>query len=123
MRGVFKFVRLGLVAVYALSTLVAVLLGAAHQSPERGVEHSASAALAHALCLGGEETNDASKRAGACCGACQLSDAVGLAAISTASFLMRHEASTRRGFARRLGHVTDDTPDDLRSRAPPALAV
>ena len=111
-----KWARLGLTTLYAFATLMSIMLLASHAPHDA---HSPVSAHAR-LCSDPGPTGDPAKIE-LCCDVCQLSGTSGLEPVEQASFLFRHEISTRLIFAQRLNRVADATPDDLRSRAPPAL--
>jgi hypothetical protein len=108
---------LGGVALYALSTLFAAALTPAH-GERSGIMAQASSAQ---LCAAGHA--DKSRTADDCCDICVVSAAAGLEPPPSAHFVIRPEIATRLNFALRLGRVADATPDNLRSRAPPAPLV
>ncbi|PPD44057.1 MAG: hypothetical protein CTY15_08335 [Methylocystis sp.] len=121
--GFLKSLRLGVVALYALATIVVALVVSAHGAHR----HGASAAAAHAtvnvpICAG-QNDEDGKSGAAVCCDICEAGVSAGLEPAPTTYFLFRHEIATRLNFAQRLGHVADARPDNLRSRAPPARTV
>jgi hypothetical protein len=119
--GVFRLLRLAFVTLYALTTLVAVLMLPAHAADCVGAAAPTGASITTAVCAGQQGKAGRSNLASVCCDVCDSSVSTGLEPPSVATFLIRHEFSTRLNFAQRLGRVADATPDDLRSRAPPAL--
>jgi hypothetical protein len=121
--GLFKSFRLALIACYAVATLVAAVLAQAHHAHDAQADGVSAAAPSVALCRGGDGTKDRSGTAAACCAACPLGETGFVAPTAPASFSLRREITTRLAFARRLGHVADATPDNLRSRAPPAAVA
>jgi hypothetical protein len=125
-RGGFNFLRMSFATLYALATLVTALVVSTHaghngRSPAE-LSHPASVATSiQAPICGKHDGGDGKSRiAASCCDACQANGPAGLEAASFSSFFFRHEISTRLHFQCRLGRVADATPDNLRSRAPPA---
>lgn len=106
--------------LYALTTLVAVLMLPAHAADRMGAA-APGASITAPVCAGQQDKDGKANLASICCDICNASVSAGLEPPSAATFLIRHEFSTRLNFAQRLGRIADATPDDLRSRAPPAL--
>jgi hypothetical protein len=117
--GGSRWARIGFVTLYALATLMAAFLVSAHAA-HRHAGHGVAAAM---TCNSDDGGDGQSQSAAACCDACPLTDIGGAAPDGEGSFLFRHEIKTRLNFALRLGQTADGTPDNLRSRAPPAPSV
>lgn len=114
--GVFRIFRLGLVTLYALATLVAVLVAPAHMAQV----HGGSVMDGAAICAAQQGKAGKTEFSSLCCDSCNLAASAGLEPPPVATLLLRHEIRTRLTFAQRLGLTADARPDDLRSRAPPA---
>jgi hypothetical protein len=125
-RGGFNLVRIGFATLYALATLVTALVVSAHaghggHSPAELSHRPFVATSIQAPICGKHDGGDGKSRiAASCCDACQANGPAGLETAFFSSFFFRHEFSTRLHFECRLGRVADATPDNLRSRAPPA---
>lgn len=117
--SLFRTCRITLIAFYAFSTVVVALLVTTHNAHESGFStlHNVSAA---SDCLAGGKTRNSSSIDANCCQSCSLSEAGGVAPVAQLSFSQPHEIITRLEFAQRLGPVVDATPENRRSRAPPA---
>lgn len=106
--------RSGLVALFALAAILGASVASAHS-----FHRHRDATRDPGLCdksRGGEQEGAGG---GACCDACLSADVGGLPDREDGFFPLRHEISTRANVALWLGRVTDSTPDNLRSRAPP----
>lgn len=112
------FRRLAL-ALYALTMIVGALGFASHRGHDgTGVGLFADRA---AFCQDDQKAPGAPKAPFvACCDACVSSAPPVLPAI-VANTVYRFEIPTRFVFADRLGRELDQSPDNLRSRAPPTL--
>lgn len=116
--GGSRWARIGFVTLYAFATLMAAFLVSAHAA-HRHAGHGAAAIT----CNGDDGDKGQTHNAAACCDACPLTDIGGAAPGAESSFIFRHEIKTRLNFALRLGQTADGTPDNLRSRAPPAPSI
>jgi len=124
LRSIF-FRRLAL-GLYALTIIVGALGFAANRG--HGAAGVGVFADRAAFCLDFQKADSNFQKADggpktpfvACCDTCVSSAPPTLPAI-IAHIIYRFEISTRFDFASRLGRDLDESPDNLRSRAPPAL--
>jgi hypothetical protein len=110
--------RLTLTALYAVALLVIAVVSSAHGSVH-GVGYAGGEPIVgcHHMGRNGEAPAPAQT---SCCDACTLTFAPGLTQDVVWVFIDRAEVSDRLGFATRLGANLDESPADLRSRAPPS---
>lgn len=113
--------RIATVAIfYAAAVILFAFVAGAHHGPSNHVSRGASlqASGSLTLCAGSVqkgENNDAD----VCCDACVLISAAGPPPTAAGFSRFEHERKARIYFAQRFGHVSDTSPEDLRSRAPP----
>lgn len=109
-------------ALYAAATiLVAFVASVQHHDPRAGLSMQSGGAVA--LCSGvGLAHDGAGDSCSDCCNACLSISASALPPAEMDFSRLTIELKTRIEFARRFGHVSDASPDDLRSRAPPRLS-
>jgi hypothetical protein len=118
--------RGGVAIVALLATVIAFLVAstmmprsAAHSTSDDLGVHVSDHAAPPGCHYAGSRDGKPDKRHSSCCGACALTAAPRLDAAPDFCVLRIAEISTRFDFASRLGRDLDDSPADLRSRAPP----
>lgn len=114
---------LAVAVVYAAAAVLFAFLSIAdHGMADRNSHYGVSSANSSAsLCVGLLKQGE-KKTVEACCDACLMIADAGLPPPQADVFRLEAERATQIFFAQRFGHVSDATPDDLRSRAPPPLS-
>jgi hypothetical protein len=115
-------VRRAAVTLYALAVVLGVFAAALHRHSLSGQQGVGVLSAQNVFCQ--DQQNDPGAPAEpftSCCDACLLTAPPTLPSAIT-HIIYRLEISTRFEFAARLGRDLDQSPDDLRSRAPPVVA-
>lgn len=103
--------------LYATAMIFVAFPSAAH-GHEAGQERLLkSKAEVTTFCLSNK--HDSGHAHSFCFDSCQLGSTPGLTPVVVAAARCAIEVATRSEFTQRFGHVSDASPDDLRSRAPP----
>ncbi len=107
------------VAFYALSVVMMGLASAAHARTVLRAESAVAVKTVETCKSSASSKTHPARHCVKHCAACTLAEAPGLRTASISTVVLRLEIVARLDFKSRLGRDLDDTPADLRSRAPP----